>query len=452
MASTNNKKPDKGNGSHSKGLTSRIGGFLNYDFCPWANLYVYWLKQPIGWVVCGIFASLLVGLMIGPQGFILMWAFTGLLALGAIWPLLAIKGISCQLSFTKSRSAEGELTTAILEVSNHWPLPIFGLMIVGDFLQDILEENDEIAIGLQRIPPRTVSKFKWSINPEKRGLLPVARPQIKNGFPFGFYHAVKEVSVKGRTIIWPRNLDLSGVPEVAGSQFNISGIMSDRPGVDGDMIGVREYRQGDSLRHIHWAKTAQRDRLIVQERQSFASCPFDVYLDLNPAVHSGRASQSSYEWAIRIAGSICRQLHLHHAQLSLHGIGLPAGLPYRVGNHNGLAPVLDFLAMLPSLDELELRGETTPSRAITTEGGRKTLIIATSQSQNFPTSPDVHQIVIDTRRFEDSANDFQRSVDTDSPSSTSTMPPSRQRVEVSHPLTLESELSTGWEKGICNGN
>ncbi|MEE2826494.1 MAG: DUF58 domain-containing protein [Planctomycetota bacterium] len=448
MESTNKRKPEKLSGNQARGWIGRIGGILNYDFCPWANWYVYWLKQPVGWVVCGIFASLLVGLMIGPQGFILMWAFTGLLALGAIWPLLAIKGISCQLSFTKSRSGEGELTKAVLEVTNHWPLPIFGLMIVGDFLQDILEENDEIAIGLQRIPPRCVSTFKWSIHPEKRGLLPVDQPVIKNGFPFGFYHAVKQVAVSGRTIIWPRNLDLNGVPEVAGNQFNISGIMSDRAGVDGDMIGVREYRQGDSLRHIHWAKTAQRDRLIVQERQSFASCPFDVYLDLNPSAHAGQASQSSYEWAIRIAGSICRQLHLHHAQLSLHCLGLPVETASRVGNQNGLTPVLDFLAMLPSLDDLKLNGTAAPSRAVTHEGGRKTVIIATSQSRDFPTNSEIHQVVIDTRRFEHGTGEHQP---TDLTPTTSPMPPSRQRVEVTHPLTVENELATGWEKGICNG-
>ena len=28
-----------------------LTGVLNHDFCPWANRYVYWLKQPIGWFV-----------------------------------------------------------------------------------------------------------------------------------------------------------------------------------------------------------------------------------------------------------------------------------------------------------------------------------------------------------------------------------------------------------------
>ena len=36
-----------------------VGKLANYDFCPWANRYVYWLREPIGWFVIGasIFAS-----------------------------------------------------------------------------------------------------------------------------------------------------------------------------------------------------------------------------------------------------------------------------------------------------------------------------------------------------------------------------------------------------------
>ena len=64
---------------------------LNYDFCPSANAYLYWLKQPVGWVVCGAIASLLVGLFIGPQGYVLTGAFLTLLLLGVSWPWLCMR-------------------------------------------------------------------------------------------------------------------------------------------------------------------------------------------------------------------------------------------------------------------------------------------------------------------------------------------------------------------------
>ena len=79
-----------------------IAAALNHDFCPSANSYVYWLKQPVGWVACGTFASILVGLFIGPQGYALTGAFLTLLVLGVSWPWLCMRGLSCEVSFDLS--------------------------------------------------------------------------------------------------------------------------------------------------------------------------------------------------------------------------------------------------------------------------------------------------------------------------------------------------------------
>ena len=42
----------------------RFNGTLNHDFCPWANRYVYWLKQPIGWFILAAAAALAIGLSV----------------------------------------------------------------------------------------------------------------------------------------------------------------------------------------------------------------------------------------------------------------------------------------------------------------------------------------------------------------------------------------------------
>ena len=49
-------------------VTDRIMTVGNYDYCPWANKYVYWLKQPIGWFVLAAIASAVIGLFAVPQG------------------------------------------------------------------------------------------------------------------------------------------------------------------------------------------------------------------------------------------------------------------------------------------------------------------------------------------------------------------------------------------------
>ncbi|MEM6471796.1 MAG: DUF58 domain-containing protein, partial [Planctomycetota bacterium] len=40
---------------------SRVNSFFTTDFCPWANRFVYWLKEPVGWFVIATAISVLVG-------------------------------------------------------------------------------------------------------------------------------------------------------------------------------------------------------------------------------------------------------------------------------------------------------------------------------------------------------------------------------------------------------
>ena len=432
-----------------------IGRGLNYDFCPSLNSYVYWLKRPIGWVSCAAFFSFLVGTAIGPQGFVLMWCFLALILLGTLWPWLSMKGISCELTFASPRSVEFSETIAILQVTNRWPISIFGLTVEGDFLQDLITEEDEVAVGLRRMPGWSVSTYKWAIKPDKRGILPTSNPIIANGFPFGFYQSTREVVVKGQTIVWPNCHHLEGVPEVAGAQFNISGIMSDRAGVDGDVIGVRNYRQGDSLRHIHWGKTAERNRLIVQERQSFASRPYQIFVDLSPQAHRGVGSQSSYEWAIRIAGAICQNLHVHQSHVDLICIGLPPQNDNKISNQKGIGKLLDFLAVLPNLNELTKENSSSKNGsgkngadngAISIDTFRKTFFVCTTESAALSgLVGDIQQVVIDVAGFDlDQSRWPESNGNANDPVSTGNV------IRITQPHSAAEEHSIGWGKGVSH--
>ena len=125
----------------------------NYDFCPGVNGMVMWLKKPLGWVVTAIAFSLLIGLMVGPQGYVMAFAFFALLVLGLSWPWLSMKGVHCELILPDKKVEENEELVINLRVKNFWPLPVFGLMIKGEFLQDIKEGEEPVAFSLKRVSP-----------------------------------------------------------------------------------------------------------------------------------------------------------------------------------------------------------------------------------------------------------------------------------------------------------
>lgn len=328
------------------------GQGLNYDFCPQWNRYFYWLKKPLGWLVCAILFSGLVGLVIGPQGYILMWSLLAFLVAGVIWPWLGMKGISCRLQFDGLRSEEVRPTTARLIVTNRWPIPVFGLMVEGQFLQEVIEEDDKVALGLSRISGWNESEFIWEFKPERRGILPQEPPVITTGFPFGLYKTQSSIHLNHQMIVWPHREPLSNVDELDGMNFNIEGGVCDRPGHDGDVIGARPFRRGDSIRNVNWSKTASAQKLVVMERQTAAQKSIRIVVDLSPDHHGGVGNQDGFEWAIRIAATIINHLHRHQSRIHLTCTGLPAHVDNESSNFRGLNPILDFLAKLPTLAQL----------------------------------------------------------------------------------------------------
>lgn len=443
---SNGNRQDSSSGrSLENSFTETIGRRLNHDFCPSLNRYVDWLKQPLGWIVCSVLFSGLVGVLISSHAFAFMWSLIAFLIVGIAWPWLSMKGVSCNLKFAQSRSREGSKTVATLLVTNRFPVPVFGLMVTGEFLQEITVDDDRIAIGLQRIPALSTSKFRWEFEPQRRGVLPVSQPVLKNGFPFGLYHCQKSFDVDGKTIVWPQETDLSGFPEVQGANFDIDGLMSDRSGNDGDVIGARNFRNGDSLRHINWAKTSTQGQLITQERQTCAQQPIRVLIDLSVDSHCGSNGQSSYEWAIRIAASICQQLHRHRSQVTLICLGLPHA---RTGANNkkGMRPLLDFLAMLPDFSD----ADPSPKASASSEFGKrirsnelKTICIKTSASDLDLTLKDSHTIQIDLEQFEIAEGGRKTQIAEGKPSRSCA---SRRHLVITAPQKASEELQSGWRR------
>jgi uncharacterized protein (DUF58 family) len=101
-------------------------------------------------------------------------------------------------------------------------------------------------------------------------------------------------------------VDLESLPLEAGTSWALGAHSSRRTGDQGEVLGTRTYRPGDSLRHVHWIQTARHGHLIVAERQAPQTMRVHVIIDTNTEHHVGNGSTGSLESAIRIGASICR--------------------------------------------------------------------------------------------------------------------------------------------------
>ncbi len=292
----------------------RIG---NHDFCPGLNRYAYWLKQPIGWFVSAAVVAMLLGLFGEAEAFAVAAVLIGLILLGMIWPWVAVQCVSAKLNWRRRRCEEGENLETTLDIVNRWPWSVWGLVVESDDAVVNGGEGQKESVSLASVPALSKSRFVWQATPQKRGEYPQRSSYLASGFPFGLWMARRPLVVEQSILVWPKTLDLGDLPSLGGSERSVVGTYIDRAGMDGDVIGVRPYRDGDSLRHVHWAQSARHDSLVVCERQSIARR--NLHLEILPiAVESiGPSFDELREWFLRIGGSVARTFLSHHWSVQL---------------------------------------------------------------------------------------------------------------------------------------
>ncbi|OZM74424.1 DUF58 domain-containing protein [Amycolatopsis antarctica] len=225
-----------------------------------------------------------------------------------------------------------------------------GRLPAGEIL---LEDGLPYALGarprfvVERLPHRPPVALRYPVNPVLRGVHQVGPLRATVTDPFGLCEFERELIAHSRLVVVPRIAGLYGLPTGAGVGAGDDGSIRLHAGQGETDVIVRQYRQGDDLRKVHWRSTARRDEVMVRVEERPWRGGTTVLLDHRAAAHHGSGPTASLEWAISFAASI--SLHLrragHHVRLvSEHGL-LLADAPGDGGsNYDNL--MLDSLAAL----------------------------------------------------------------------------------------------------------
>ncbi|RPI80894.1 MAG: DUF58 domain-containing protein, partial [Planctomycetaceae bacterium] len=247
--------------SHSNtgdsGLAARLVGILNHDFCPGANRWVYWLKHPAVPLVAAAGAALICGVMVNANALIVGLALVAVLVLGCVWPWIVVRGLRAELEFDHARGREGEPSGVRVRISNRCPWPALGLALERGFSRFGSEEK---GVALARIAGWSNTEFRWEFTPDSRGEFPCEPCRLVTAFPFGLWRAARPVRVVAPLLVWPRIVPLASIPDAADLTPAEEGLSPRRVGQTGDLMGTRGFREGDSLRRVHWPQTARQGR------------------------------------------------------------------------------------------------------------------------------------------------------------------------------------------------
>ena len=281
--------------------------FGTTDFCPWANKFVYWLKEPIGWFVLATATCCMIGAYFSPIGWTLASSLVAIIIVGMLWPLVAIHAVRVELRPEKETVHEGEACRMIVGTCNRIPLPVWGLTVEGYLDVPADQQSDEAplpTVGLASVPPLCNADYSISIQPSLRGHYPQVQPEISCSFPFGIWTAKKPLHQENSLTVWPKIYRIEGTANFPGRTKSDDGTGS-RPGQEGDFIGVREYRRGDSSKHVNWIASAKAGKLIVTERSAPQTAIVNIALD----IAMGAGGREELSRRVRTAASIFSSLH-----------------------------------------------------------------------------------------------------------------------------------------------
>lgn len=265
------------------------------------------------WGAIFLLASLVLGFAAVNTGNNALMALLGLAlssyAVAGLWSRQVLGGIELVLRGAPRDIYAGRPAVVDVEIVNRSRLfPAYGLVVRDGGGRWLLEEPLIAARGRVR---RGVE-----IEFAERGWAELGPWSVDVVLPLGFFVKSKRLRIGERLLVYPRVLPRSRAEPQGGGGSRAAESFHQR-GREGEVVQLREYRDGDDTRQVHWKQTARQQRPIVVDRQRRSAMPVFFIVDPrvsdpdDPAVRVRFESMVS-EAATAVVGRVER--------------GLPAGL------------------------------------------------------------------------------------------------------------------------------
>jgi uncharacterized protein (DUF58 family) len=130
---------------------------------------------------------------------------------------------------------------------------------------------------------------------------------LRLGDPFGLFDAKIAYDRSETLVIYPRVVQL---PHVELPRGSAGGVAARRRPLFGMLpaASVRDYVQGDSMRHVHWRSTAHRSQLMVKELELEPTGDVWIVPNLHAAAQRGEGRSGTLEYTIVLAASMAAEM------------------------------------------------------------------------------------------------------------------------------------------------
>jgi len=226
---------------------------------------------------------------------------TGLLfavALAVGWVGLSARAPHVRRHGAARDVVEGDDVTVELEVE-----PTSALSPPTLVAHEVPGRLGERRVELSRVARR---RFRgvYELRAVPRGRYPFESVRLTVEDPFALARAAIVQGEPQALVVYPRLVALDRLFSEGGAHMQDGRRLLLRRPSGFDLHSVREYAQGESLRNVHWRSTAHRGQLMVKELEDAPRDELAVLLDGEAASVAGEPPDSTFDVAVRAAGSL----------------------------------------------------------------------------------------------------------------------------------------------------
>jgi uncharacterized protein (DUF58 family) len=220
--------------------------------------------------------------------------------------------------------------------------------------------------------------YRWwkEVECAQRGVFRLGPHQLRLGDPFGLFDAEIRYTRAETLLIYPRVVQL---PEVELPRGSAGGTAPRRRPLLGVLpaASVRDYAQGDSMRHIHWPSTAHRSHLMVKELELEPSGDVWIVLDLQGSMQRGEGRSGTLEYGIILAASMAAEMVSGRARRAVGLLAASGTEVVALPPQSGQAQLWAIMAALAPAKPTEWSLAELLRRNLRELGRRHTLIVIT---------------------------------------------------------------------------
>ena len=290
-----------------------------------------------------------------------------LLALTVIGVLLVARhGLRLDVSRSASpaRVAIGERAVVTVRVTNA-EASVSPVLMAEESLDYALGDRPRFVFPSLR--PGESQEIQYTVRSHSRGVHRLGPLGVRVRDPFGLSLRTSAVSGVGEVVVLPRVLPLP-TGRSLGSGIGAEGSVPHMVALHGeDDQTVREYRDGDDLRRIHWPATARTGEMMVRQEDRPAKRRAVVLLDSSRAGHAGSGRSSSFEWCVSATASVVA--HLVGLRYAVHLLTPDPGSDLGAHHDEVLEDCLERLARVSTGSPESLRSVLHAASGLTAQGG-----------------------------------------------------------------------------------